>query len=169
MRPNLSIPQLCCMPRSNPKTNIPFKDSIMIVPICSKTIPPRQSLWIENTLQNTISGVKKSVKGRIEMYLRSFQTIQIWNDFSLDASTTLAYSRRHLCFIRDSLSSLKMKIHRIAPNIKINKIYHAIFRVNSERFLNSRKGILDKSRWHYPMLLLLLFLLSPGESVTEIH
>ena len=36
--------------------------------------------------------------------------------------------------IRDSLSSLKMKIHRIVPNIKINKIYHAIFRVNSERF-----------------------------------
>ena len=45
--PNLFIRQLCCMPRSNPRTNVPFKDSIMIVPIYSKTILPRQSLWIK--------------------------------------------------------------------------------------------------------------------------
>jgi len=73
MRPNLFIPQLCCMLRSNPRTNVPFKDSIIIVPIFSKTIHPRQSLWIENTLQNVILGVKNSVKSRIEMHLRSFQ------------------------------------------------------------------------------------------------
>ena len=99
-----------------------------------KIIHPGQSLWIENNLQNVILGVKNSVTGRIEMHLRSFQTIQIWNDFSLDASSTLAYFRRHLCFICNSLSSLKMKIHKIAANnngeanIKINKRYHAIFR-----------------------------------------
>ena len=92
-----------------------------------KNHPPRQSLWIQKSFQNAILGVKNSVKGRIEMHLRSFQTIQIWNDFSLDANSTLACSTRHLCFIRDSLSSLKLKIHRIAPNIKINKIDHALF------------------------------------------
>ena len=38
-----------------------------------KTIHPRQSLWIEKSSKNVILGVKNSVKGRIEMYLRSFQ------------------------------------------------------------------------------------------------
>ena len=134
MRPNLFIRQLCCMPRSNPRTNVPFKDSIMIVPICSKIIHSRQSLWIENTLQNIILDVKKLSKRQNRNVFAfvpdhsNLQWFQPWREFYLGL-----FQASFVFFIRNSLSSLKMKIHRIAPDkigkayVNINKRYHAIF------------------------------------------
>ena len=89
MHHNLFIPQLCCMPRSNPRTNVPFKDSIMIVPICLKTIHQRQSLWLLKSFQkNSIADEKLSKRFIRNVFVSvpdhsNLKWFQPWHEFYL--------------------------------------------------------------------------------------
>ena len=147
MQPTLFIPQLCCMPRSNPAWSNPAWSNQF-----AQKPSTRGRVCEYSKLSNKHYCTRKTwVKGSLEMYLCSFQTIQIWNDCSLDASSTLVCSRCDLLFIRNLLSyfyfgqeiresesechkedtcfqiSLQLKIHRIAPYLQINKRIYTLF------------------------------------------